>query len=83
MVGGQVAKYVLHEIFYGDSEQKQQISSWTLCEGILWYHTVWNEDFKGFQGFPPPRVLPDYGNLPLSLALGVLGISGYETASLF
>lgn len=37
---------------------------------------MWNEDFKGLRGSPPPRVLPDYGNLPLSLAVGVLGMPG-------
>lgn len=38
-------------------------------------HTIATEK-AGRLGFPPPKVLPDIGNLPKSLALGVLGMPG-------
>lgn len=38
-------------------------------------HTI--SDGKRIPGWTIPRVLPDFGNLPLSLGLGVLGMPGY------
>lgn len=42
-------------------------------------HTIGSDNFGDNKGpaSAPPRVLPDYGSLPLSLALGVLGMPGY------
>lgn len=38
-------------------------------------HTIANEK-PGKFGFPAPRIIPDIGNLPISLTLGVLGMPG-------
>lgn len=39
-------------------------------------HTIASENFTGVLGQPGPRILPDYGGHPLSLALGILGMPG-------
>lgn len=39
-------------------------------------HTIGTEK-NGKFGFPAPRLVPDIGNLPKSLMLGVLGMPGY------
>lgn len=38
-------------------------------------HTI--SDGKRTSGSDNPRLLPDFGNLPISLGLGVLGMPGY------
>lgn len=40
-------------------------------------YTIATNKEGDYLGFPPPRIVPDLKDLPLSLHLGVLGMPGY------
>jgi len=68
-IGSQVAKII------ESKSEKYPVGKYVVAAFGWQSHTI-SDGAAPKIGTPPPKVLPDFGKLPLSLALGVLGMPG-------